>query len=197
MLCTIDLKVLRRSEILLNFSIKILFKFILMIWKHFSLQPTFHTSVLTFVRFLLLLRLLLIQQVLVWYNSVSIFLLWHISSVASLLPCITDPSYLSIITWICVWTLKFCWNFGDWVLLHLPAFYTVSLYARIFLSFSEIASCHNIWEASIGIYFLFLFLLFHFISHEIWGYEDLTYWKSQSNIRLEFSSIISTKIRYG
>ena len=81
----IDLKVLRRSEILLNFSKEILYKSFFRWFGNLSLFSPFYAYLCSyrsiFVWLLLLLKLFLKQQTLVWHTSVGIFLLWHISSV--------------------------------------------------------------------------------------------------------------------
>ena len=83
---TIDLKVLSRSKMLLNFSTEISYKSFFRWFGGFSLFSPFSAHLCSycsiFFRLFLLLRFFLNQQASLWHASVGIFLLWHISSVA-------------------------------------------------------------------------------------------------------------------
>ena len=179
-ICSNDLKILRRREMFFNFSMDILHKSFFRWFGSVSLCSPFSANLysyrLIFVWFLLLLRLFLNQKTMVRHTSVGIFLLWHISSVAY--SC-CYPLLIQVTSQLlCGLLVQHLNSIGILVVEHFSTWlcFKLSINAMTFLSSYEIVLPNNIWECyyasdagclhwPLFLYFYFhsCFILFYFI----------------------------------
>ena len=170
-LCSNDLKILRRREMFFNFSMDILHKSFFRWFGSVSLCSPFSANLysyrLIFVWSLLLLRLFLNQKTMVRHTSVGIFLLWHISSVTYF--CCYPLLIQVTCQLLCGFLFQRSSSIGILVAEHFSTWlcFKLSINVMTFLSSYEIVLSNNIWvccyvsDAGCLHWRLFLYFYFH------------------------------------